>query len=709
MHLGMLLIVLSMALSCVQKDSTAKAEKGHNDTPTGGGTSGSSGGGNNQEDPLAPYAWHLNNIGQKSFSLSSGVSGKDIGLHTVHEKMNIRGRNVRIAISDSGTEITHSDLAENALAIEEHRNYTYSNPADWTGTSPLPTDGEGHGTGVTGLVNAVGWNGIGSRGVAPSAKFAAFRYLYAPSAGDNTSSRLAKQIDQLSGNFDIFNFSYGFPDTIFYQEDDLVEEALKAGVTHGRNGKGSIYVQSAGNGFVGEYTVCDPSDPNCIITSFGNTNAHSNLATPYKIVVAATAADGKAASYSTPGSSLWISAPGGEDGELKPAMITTDLSGCYTGYSSRNIARQAEFDFGYHNLNLQCNFTSRFSGTSAAAPIISGVIALMLEANPDLNWREVKHILAMTADIDDSNPHDPILNTLTHPLQTVPYGYIYDKKWVENKAGVLFSNWYGFGRVNAEKAVLAAKSFNNGALGKFEQTSDSSGVWFYDSGTLYNRVIPDENPAPLEESIWVGHNYIIEAVQIKLTTNHPAPGELAVHLESPGGTESRLLTINNNLEGTSLSADTVMLSNAFYGERSEGYWTLRVYDGSQKEGTGELTNWKIQISGRRASYEEHTPYPLTRLELQSPQSNNLQTTPYFSFTNSLSHQTLDYYEASIGESPNEANVKSWTNIGLENFGHRLEGLTLNIGQTYYLRVRAKNINGAVSSVQVVPFVAGANP
>ncbi len=702
MHLGKLLIILSLALSCVQKDSTESAVK-NNGNPTGGGTTGGSSDGVNQEDPLAPYAWHLNNTGQKAFSLSPGINGKDIELKYVHEEMNILGRNIRIAISDTGTEITHSDLAANALEATEHRNYTYSNPSAWPGSNPLPTDDEAHGTGVAGLVSAVGWNGIGSRGVAPSSKFAAFKFLYTPSSAETTSSRLAKKIDQLGGNFDIFNFSYGFSDTGFYQEDDLVMEALKSGITLGRNGKGSIYVQSAGNGYSGEYTICDPSTPNCIITTLGNTNAHSDLATPYKIVVAATAAHGYSASYSTPGSSIWISAPGGEDGEDEPAMITTDLSGCHIGYSFKNISRPKEFDFGNHLLNMKCNFTNRFNGTSSAAPVLSGVVALMLEANPDLNWREVKYILAMTADVDD---YDPIDNILDHPLNTVPPGYIYDEKWVVNKAGIPFSNWYGFGRVNAKKAVLAAKFFNNGALGPFEQTSLPNGSWIYDSGPLYNKQILDESSTPLEERLWVGHNYIIEAVEIKLTTDHPAPGELAVHLISPSGTESRLLNLNSNLEGGPLPEDTVMLTNAFFGELSEGYWTLRIYDGSLTEGTGQLTNWKIQINGRRISNDINKPYPLTHLGLSS--GSTLQNSPVFYFTNSLSHNSLLYYEAAVGNSPSDENMKSWTNIGLNNYGHELDGMTLLPGQIYYLKVRARSASG-VSSVQVVSFVAGNTP
>ena len=70
------------------------------------------------------------------------------------------------------------------------------------------------------------------------------------------------------------------------------------------------------------------------------------------------------------------------------------------------------FNDGAHPENIGCFFTSKMNGTSAATPILSGIIALMLEANPDLGWRDVEHILALTADkIDNTNSN--ILSTLS--------------------------------------------------------------------------------------------------------------------------------------------------------------------------------------------------------------------------------------------------------------------------------------------------------
>lgn len=701
MKASVLFLILCFTVSCVQDDGQisrpgSSQGGGPVEVPPDETVSSPS------EDPLAIYAWHLNNTGQNSFSSYSGSSGEDISLRSVHEELNILGRGVRIAVSDTGIDIEHPDLSGNTLA-SEHRNYASNNSLYWQTTSPLPsTSNEYHGTGVAGLVSAIGWNGIGSRGVAPESKFAAFRFIYSPSASETASSRLAKKLDQISGDFDIFNYSYGYSDTIFYNEDAEVDEALLLGVTNGRNGKGSIYVQSAGNGYSGYYLVCeDVTDPDCVVRTAANTNAHSGLATPYKIVVGAVNAEGYSASYSTPGSGIWVSAPGGEDGLMEPAMITTDLRSCSSGNSYRNINKPEEFNFSFHPLNPLCDYMNDFNGTSSSAPVVSGVVALMLEANPNLSWRDVKHILATTADQID---YDPFINTLYHPWSIYLADYTYDYKWVKNQANIWFSNWYGFGRVNADKAVREALNYDLGTLGEFEQTINSSGVWYYRSGNLVGRTITDESPYPQEDKIWVGHDYVIETVQIKITTDHPAPGELAIHLVSPSGTESRLLNINSYLEGDSLEPETIMISNAFYGESSEGFWTIKVYDGSLNQGTGDLLSWEILISGHRSEYDLSLPYPVTNISPTTQASQSLTSSPVFAFTKSLSHDSLITYQAAVGVTPDDESAKGWANIGLTNYGHQIDGMSLNQGQTYYLKIRAVGPYG-FSSIQIKPFMA----
>lgn len=700
----MLRMILSLTLlplytSCIKEAAKVSSAKTSTSGGSGGGSTGSPSTG---ADPLAAESWHLENTGQRAFSSTAAVSGEDISVKYVHETLGFFGKGVRIAVSDSGADIEHPDLKANTLS-GEHRNYTSSSALNWQNADPYPTDDSSHGTSVAGLICALGWNGIGSRGVAPSSKFAAFRYIYALSSSETVSSFLAKTLDQASGNFDIFNYSYGYTGDEFVAGDPILEDAFELGVTTLRSGKGALYVQSSGNSFTEAYNVCDPGiDPDCLFEVSGNTNAHADQATPYKILVGATNAAGKKASYSTPGSSIWISAPGGEDGTTLPAMITTDIQSCGAGSSFSSRIFESLFDFGFHPSNPQCDYTNRFNGTSSAAPLVSGVIALMLEANPSLSWRDVKHILAVTADKIDYISEDPPLNILPHPNDLNPFGmaYTYDEVWFRNAAGHLFSNWYGFGRVNAERAVLAAMSYSSN-LGTFEQTKNAEGSWYYDSGTITGKTIIDESPLFIEDQIWVGHDFSIEAVQIKLTTDHPWPGDLAIHLISPSGTESRLLTLNNNIFGLGLDSDFQMLSNAFYGESSEGMWKLRIYDGDSLFGTGDLLNWKILISGHRRSSDLFRPYPPTFMTLGSIPST-LDRSPVFNFSDSISHSSLFRYEAAIGDSSDNENIRGWTSIGLTNSGHQITGVTLSSATTYYLKIRAVS-SGGVSSVQLLPW------
>ena len=146
----------------------------------------------------------------------------------------------------------------------------------------------------------------------------------------------------------------------------------------------------------------------------------TKLTVPYVIGVASLKESGVRSSYSTPGSSLWVSGFGGEYGNNQsysgfpvvggnnPALMTTDQSSCSAGYVRTGIdvgtgLNINSFQSGSHPENQNCNYTSTANGTSAATPTISGVIALMLEANNNLTWRDVKHILAATSEQIDSS------------------------------------------------------------------------------------------------------------------------------------------------------------------------------------------------------------------------------------------------------------------------------------------------------------------
>lgn len=680
-----LLLLILLPVACIKKDGKIPA------TNSLGGTTGTpSTGIGDGSDPLAFQAWHLKNTGQNSFSTNTGygssVVGEDLDVDGVFA-LGISGRGVRIAVSDSGVEVEHPDLKANEL-VGEHRNYAFADSSYWRGADPYPAfSQDGHGTSVTGLAAARGWNNIGSRGVAPHASFAGFQFVI-DYGSETDASILARGIDQTDGDFDIFNYSYGFQQCYYRLIDPILNEAIEAGVQGLRNGKGALYVQSAGNAYAGLLSQCLGVAISGNPIYLGNTNFTSNLTSPHKIIVGATNAAAKRSSYSTPGSGIWVSAPGGEFGTSSPAMVTTDLSTCNDGYSL-NDATLNNFNRGFDNLNLGCNYTSYMNGTSSAAPVTTGTIALMLQANPNLTWRDVKHILMETAEIIDNLLFPEVLG---HPFDTLPVGYEYDYRWLRNATGKYFSNYYGFGRINALAAVLMAKNYNVN-LGTYVETKQPrNDSWYYSSGTLALE-IPDNSAVGVSNSIDVLHNLIVESVQVQINTDHPNPSDLAVHLISPSGFQSRMLLMNSGAYALAMPADKDLLTNFFYGEESRGIWTIRVYDGKSAE-VGNLTGWKIKINGHKVTSDGIKPDPVSALTMQATYSSG-RTSPLASFTGVTGAAR---YEVSVGSTAGASDIVGWESIGGAT-SHQIRNMSLQTGVFYYLNIRAVDDQEDISAVR----------
>src|SRR5437879_2830293 len=146
-------------------------------------------------------------------------------------------------------------------------------------------------------------------------------------------------------------------------------------------------------------------------------------------------------------------------------MVTTDKSGCAIGNSTNSGTNGSFFDNGGAP-NTSCNYRNGMNGTSSATPVTVGVIALLLEANPALTWRDVKHILASTArQIDAGRPAVSIALT--------GGSYTAEPAWTTNHAtpqAFKFHNWYGFGMVDASAAVTKARTYTAGQFGTFVNT-----------------------------------------------------------------------------------------------------------------------------------------------------------------------------------------------------------------------------------------------
>ncbi len=528
-------------------------------------------------DPLVTQQWHLKNTGQNAFADGVGVAGIDINVDPVFANFGFTGSGVTVAVVDTGLEILHEDLAANVVP---GGSWDFINN-DTDPTNTVDVDGD-HGTSVAGLI-AMARNTVGGIGVAPQAQLKGFNFIsstqtlqmFLDSIGGSTSNPTSSDVF-------VFNQSFGSSPT----NDTVINATLEAqylfGVTSLRGGKGALYVKAAGNGFNG---ICPATGLSCENANFDPENT-----IPFQIVVGAVNADGVKASYSTAGSAIWVSAPGGEFGRnggsgvrIEPAMVTTDQSTCAKGYSTNTIDNGSAFDNGGAP-NAVCNYTNGMNGTSSATPVTAGVIALILEANPALTWRDVKHILASTArQIDASR--------LAVNFSLTGGTYIAEPAWLTNAVGFNFHNWYGFGMVDASAAVNMARTYTLGQLGTFVDTG-------FISSTALSLPIPDFSVVGTTDQLTVPGTpvQVIEAVQISVNATHPFIGDLGIELTSPSGTRSVLKNILDGFGASDNLNGMVLLSNTFYGENPAGIWTIKVVDGDSLD-VGTLTGWSIRVYG----------------------------------------------------------------------------------------------------------------
>ncbi len=545
-------------------------------------------------DPLFAEQWHLVNTGQTAFSKSSGSAGADMQMMAAINA-GIDGAGVKLAVVDTGLEICHPDLAANTSSGGSFNFSAAGRPGassdDPYNFSPLGD----HGTAVAGVAAAVANNGRGGRGVAPGVTLVGFNPMEAAAPEDedpDTSSDIAL-IKSLGGSrsapdsasVDIFNMSFGTEVPSENSPDEFVR-LMKMGTKDLRSGRGAIYVKAPGNVF----DACDQEHPfhrelGCIN---GNADPDNNL--PYLINVGGFNADDRKASYSVAGASLWIVAPSGEGGVEAPGIITTDQAGPLVGFNTSPDNRLTSD----HPLNRDGDYMSAFGGTSSSAPAAAGAVALMLGVKPELTWRDVKHILARTA-----RRIDPGIAEVRAAFNGTPY--IAQHAWQTNGAGYAFHNWYGFGAINVDEALMAVNSYTPGSLGKFAESP-----WFGEMAANQpgsGMAIPDADGAGVRAMLNVsglpdGAN--IEAVVLEITASHANALDLGVTLSSPSGAQSVLNPpFNTILDRFSGLVEWHLLSNAFYGENPNGEWSLHVADLAPND-TGTLDHWRL-----RFYYGEH--------------------------------------------------------------------------------------------------------
>lgn len=496
-------------------------------------------------DPLVKDQWHLKASGQALDKDLVALPNSDLnveGAWGYPGNGGVRGRGVYIGVIDDGVQTSHPDLIANIDTTIDYDFVDYDADPNPDLSANLG-EGDGHGTAVAGVAAARGNNGIGVTGVAPEAKIVGERLI---TGGFITDEQVADAISHRNDVIDIKNNSWGFVSFGLVDAEELSDLALEDAAKNGRSGRGTILTFAAGNS----------------AEDLVNANYQFLTSSIYTIAVGATDSRLRRSYYSQPGANLGISAPSNGIGIDALGITTTDLVGA-SGY------------------NDEGNYTNEFGGTSSACPAVSGAIALMLEKNPNLGWRDVQEILIQSA--SKINPTDP--------------------DWITNDAGFHFNHDFGPGLLDATAAVELAGTWKN--LGPQVTATSFSGI--------VNEPIRDDIGATGARVVFKipTSNIRTEQVTVKLRATHSSRANLLVSLFSPSGTESRLAEISYDF--SSDINDYRFSTVRSWGENSSGLWTLVVTDKSRliNAGGGMVNSAELTVYGTSA--EPTDPDPIVRI------------------------------------------------------------------------------------------------
>ena len=548
----------------------------------------------------------------------SGGAGFDINAEEAWETT--LGEGVNVAIVDNGLHYEHPDLREN---VDESRNHSYSGPDVFHAENT-------HGTAVAGLVAARD-NDIGMRGVAPRATIYAYDLIAFGVDADDEQDAMIRNLEETG----VSSNSWGFPDNGFpYSAPDTWLGSIERGLAEGYGGKGISYVWAAGNG------GAETDDSNLD----GRANHHG--------VIAACAIDyGDTRSYySEPGANLWVCAPS-SGGEAAPRIATTTNGGYRT-------------DFG---------------GTSAAVPIVSGVVALMRSVNPALTWRDVKLILAASARKNDPGNSGWEEGALRYGSTTARYS---------------FNHEYGFGMVDAAAAVDLAAAAVDLADGWTNAPAMRTTTARYQGESFSIPDAPQVGSSRTITTTLTVDEYVefAEFVEIKIAIDHASFRDLEIDLVSPSGATSRLATEGQvysfffAFPAPSPLNETFRMGSARHlGEDPAGEWQLRVTDRVTGR-TGRIDWWSLTIYGHGSA----PGYP----EIGSLATGERSLMIDWKAPADIGASDITSYD--LRHIPSTASDSNWTEVaGIWQTGNLTYTLTgLGAGAWYDVQVRAVNDSGA---------------
>jgi len=322
------------------------------------------------QEPLFQEQWALHY--DQPFYDAYAIN-KEAHIHATNAMQHYTAKGVKVAIIDIGFDVEHFEYKKNIVKV--------INSADGsTNVACYNSQQCYHGTAIAGVL-AANVNGKGLRGIAPDVELVLIKLDLAGYIGDDEILNALEYAQK--ENVDIINNSWGTGDVSF-----VVQEKINQMAQEGRDGKGIVFIFASGNE--------------------GKENGNDESMLESVIGVGATDEENLRAIYSNFGEGLDVMAPGGFNLGITTTQDTTqeDITSLYK--------RAEDYD--------------KFQGTSAAAPLVTGAVALLLQKYPNLTVQEIQNIL--------HNSSDKIGN--------VPY---------ENGR----NKYYGYGKINVDSMLKYQK------------------------------------------------------------------------------------------------------------------------------------------------------------------------------------------------------------------------------------------------------------
>jgi len=495
---------------------------------------------------------------------------------------------VVVGVTDDGCKLSHQDFDSPG----KFANWGYfrgTRLITSTDIDAQPSEmyktGANHGTSCAGVI-AGEVDAVLTVGAAPGCRLLPIQWESSGSSLFISDSKLLRVLDFVADKVDVLSNSWGTTPTSLWPLQ-VTSRITQLAQTGGRRGKGIIFLWAAGNENCPishtatvdvPYTDGWRPDGSGVWIGVETSRLFRNnlVGIPGLMHVAALASNARRSHYSNYGTGIAICAPTNNVHKYRrlslPGLGVTTTTGESSGV------------------------TNRFGGTSSATPLMAGIAALTISANPDLSAREVVSILKQTAAKDLSM--DPYPRTPPAAFDTNP---IWDISPVAPFAAGTFSDigaaegtwspWFGHGRVDAARAVEEALRRKNG-------TAQEETVSRFSTPESN---IPDNNSTGVADVINIPTALTMSEVKVAVDVTHTFIGDLRLTLTAPSGASVVLHDRNggnaDNLQRTFDLSSTPQLGS-LRGQSSKGNWTLLVQDLAPAD-QGRLNRWQLDIKGRQ--------------------------------------------------------------------------------------------------------------